>query len=75
MIGAAERVVVNDSLDICYVLLTGSERTAWNVRCTFGKEHGAELRRITKGQLVTVQGEYSGYERNILMKDCILVTD
>ncbi|MFC1982687.1 hypothetical protein ACFLV5_02755 [Chloroflexota bacterium] len=75
VIGAAERVVVNDNLDIYYVLVAGSGRTAWNVRCTFDKEYGAELRRITKGQLLTVRGEYSGYERNILMKDCILVTD
>lgn len=74
VIGAVDRVVVNDVLDICYIVLTGSEKGLWNVRCTFDKKYGRDLTKLTRGQLVTVQGEYIGYERNILMKDCALVT-
>ena len=71
--GIVDRAVVNSGLDIYYVLLTSNEPKSWNVRCTFDAEHGTELRGLVKGHTVTVQGKYSGYERNILLKDCFLV--
>jgi len=72
--GTVDKIIVKDNLDIQYILLTSAEKQAtWNVRCTFGREHGPQLTRLTEGQTVTVQGKYDGYERNIIMKDCVLV--
>ncbi|MFC1994974.1 hypothetical protein ACFLVK_01025 [Chloroflexota bacterium] len=71
--GVVDKVVVRDHLDIRYVLLTSADKKGiWNVRCTFGKEQGSKLNRLSTGQQLTAEGKYSGYERNILMKDCIL---
>ncbi|MFC1909580.1 hypothetical protein ACFLXD_07055, partial [Chloroflexota bacterium] len=73
--GSVDRVVVRDSLDIYYVLLNGvAKKALWNVRGTFNREEGASLRGLTKGQVVTVQGRCSGYERNILLKDCVVIS-
>jgi len=72
--GTVDKIIVKDNLDIQYILLTSAEKQAtWNIRCTFGREHGPQLTRLTEGQTVTVQGKYDGYERNIIMKDCVLV--
>ena len=72
--GIADRVVVNYVHDVYYIMLTGAvEKEVWSVRCAFDKKQGSKLDRLTAGQTVTVQGEYDGYKRNILMRDCILV--
>ena len=72
--GVVDKVVVMDHLEIRYVMLTGAgKRGVLNVRCTFDKEHSSKLRRLTPRQTVTVQGKYDGYERNILIKCCVLV--
>jgi len=72
--GVVDRIVVTDIHDIYYIILTSAEKKEeWNVRCTFDKEHGAKLNRLTAGQAVTVQGKYDGYRINILMRDCVLV--
>ncbi|MBA7669933.1 hypothetical protein ES703_78073 [subsurface metagenome] len=72
--GAVDKVVVRDTVDVYYVLLKGSARKVlWNVRCTFAKQDGPKLRKLTPGQAVVVQGKYAGYERNILLKDCALL--
>ena len=73
--GVVEKAVVRDHLNIFYILLTGaSKRVTWNVRCTFDRTHGPALNRLTEGQTVTVQGNYTGYERNIILKECVLVS-
>ena len=72
--GAVDKIFVKEHLDIQYIMLTGSgKQENWSVRCTFGKEHGAQLTRLSPGQMETVQGKYAGYERNIILKDCALV--
>jgi len=72
--GAVDKIVVRDHLDIRYILLAGAgKKGVWNVRCTFDKEHVSQLRQLTAGQTVVVQGKYNGYERNILIGDCVLV--
>ena len=72
--GAVDKIVVRDHLDIRYILLAiAGKKGVWNVRCTFGKEHVSQLRQLATGQTVTVQGKYNGYERNILIGDCVLV--
>ena len=72
--GTADKIFVREHLDIQYILLTGAKKQdIWSVRCTFGREHASQLTRLTSGQTVTVQGKYDGYEKNIILKDCILV--
>jgi hypothetical protein len=72
--GTVDKIFVREHLDIQYILLTGEKtRNILNVRCTFGREHASQLTRLTSGQTVTVQGKYDGYEKNIILKDCLLV--
>ncbi len=71
--GVVEKVMVRDALDIFYILLDGKGSNLWHVRCIFDREYGSRLQRLGSGQTVTVQGNYAGYERNILLKDCALV--
>jgi hypothetical protein len=72
--GTVDKIFVREHLDIQYILLTGEKtRNTLNVRCTFGREHASQLTRLTSGQTVTVQGKYDGYEKNIILKDCLLV--
>ena len=72
--GPVQKIFAKDNLDIFYIILTSAGRpSTWQVRCTFSREHGAYLSRLTEGQEQTVQGTYVGYERNIILKECILV--
>jgi len=72
--GVVDKIVLHDSYDIYYVILTSAENTLeLNVQCTFDKKHIPELNQLTRGQTVTVQGKYAGYIVNMLMRDCILV--
>jgi len=73
--GVIDKIVVREHLDIRYILLTSAEKRAlMNVRCTFEKKYGAQLNQLETGQTVTVQGKYDGYERNIIMKECVLAS-
>ena len=71
--GTVDKIFVREHLDIQYIVLTGAgKQETRNVRCTFGREHSPQLTRLTAGQTVMVQGKYDGYERNIILKDCVL---
>ncbi len=72
--GLVSKVVVRDDLGIRYAILTGNRSNNVNVRCTFDPEYSTRLMRLTAGQRVIVQGKYEGYERNIILKNCILVS-
>ncbi len=72
--GTVQKVVVKDYLDLQYIILgSAAAPLNWNVRCTFSKERGPELLKLREGQSVDVQGRYTGYARNIILKDCVLV--
>jgi hypothetical protein len=72
--GVVDKIVLREHLGIQYFLLSsGSNQDRFNVRCTFGSQHGAALRRLIEGESVTVKGSYGGYERNIMLKDCAMV--
>ena len=71
--GTVDKIFAKDNLDIFYILLATGRPATWQVRCTFNREHGAYLSRLTEGQAGTVQGTYVGYERNIILKDCSMV--
>lgn len=71
--GTVDKVFVRDNLDIFYIILAGAGGpSSWQIRCTFNREHSAHLSRLTAGQNATVQGTYTGYERNIILKECSL---
>ncbi len=71
--GVVEKVVVREHLGIQYMLLASSgNHRQWSVRCTFGEKQGSKLKGLTTGEMATVQGEYDGYERNIILKNCAL---
>ncbi len=72
--GLVEKVVIRDHLDVRYLLLKGARKTnAWNVRCSFEREHNSEMGRLSEGQSVTVKGLYDGASKNILFKNCVLI--
>ena len=73
--GVVDRTTVNDVHNIYYIILTGAEkREQWNVRCAFDRKYGAQLNQMAKREAVTVQGQYDGYRRNILLRDCLLIS-
>lgn len=72
--GAVDKIVVREHLDIQYILLTSPTKGQWNVRCTFDKQHALQLKRLTERDMVTIQGQYGGYERNIIMRDCAVIS-
>jgi len=73
--GTVDKVFARDNLDIFYIILAGARGpSAQQVRCTFSREHSANLSRLTDGQTATVQGTYIGYERNIILKECSLIS-
>lgn len=72
--GIIDKVFVKEHLDIQYIILTTSEKLdLFNVRCTFDKKLAYQLRRLAPGEKVTAQGKYSGAEKNVILKDCVLV--
>lgn len=73
--GTVGKVFARDNLDIYYIILGGAGGpSSWQVRCTFSREHNTYLSRLTDGQTASVQGTYAGYERNIILKECSLVS-
>jgi hypothetical protein len=70
-----EKIFVRDHLEIRYLVLSGTgKQKTWSVRASFTKENSSALTRLREGQTVTVTGTYDGYGRNILLKDCVLVS-
>ncbi|MFC1869761.1 hypothetical protein ACFLYE_00645 [Chloroflexota bacterium] len=72
--GVVYRKVINDNLDVHYLVLTGAKKEGeWKISCTFDKKHEEQLTQLTLEKTVTVQGRYEGYKANVLMKDCAIV--
>lgn len=73
VVGVLEKVVYREVLDTAYIMLISPEKGEWNVRCVFDKKFGPQLMRLGEKNTVIVQGAYAGCERNIILKDCVLV--
>ncbi|MFH1016469.1 MAG: hypothetical protein V1771_05665 [Chloroflexota bacterium] len=72
--GIIDKVFVKEHLDIQYIILTTPAKLdIFNVRATFDKKLAYQLRRLTPGEKVTAQGKYNGAEKNVILKDCVLV--
>jgi len=73
--GIIDRIFLKEHLDIQYfILTTPTKAEAFNVRCTFDKKMAYQLRKLNPGERVVVQGKYGGAEKNIILKDCSLVS-
>jgi hypothetical protein len=71
--GMVNKVFIRDHLDIRYMILTGTRKGIWSVRCGFGKESSPQMSRLSEGQAIALRGKYDGYSKNIIFKDCVLV--
>lgn len=72
--GLVYRTVINDNLEIAYLILSSASRFGdKQLSCTFEVEQAGELKNLTEGEPVTVQGKFGGYGANILLRDCELV--
>jgi hypothetical protein len=71
--GLVYRTEVKDTFDIHYIILSDENNLLQNVRCMFGKEQEDELNKLTKGQMVTVQGKFDGTAVQLRMIHCVLV--
>lgn len=73
--GLVSKVFIRDHIDVRYIVLAGSEKKmVWSARCSFDKENMRQMSRLNEGQTVTMRGKYDGYGKNILFKDCVLVS-
>jgi hypothetical protein len=73
--GFVEKVFIRDHIDVRYIVLTGArKKVLWPVRCTFGKESVPQMNRLSEGQEVTISGKYDSYGKNIIFKECTLVS-
>ncbi len=71
--GLVYRTEVKDTFDIHYIILSDENNIFQNIRCMFDKEQEDELNKLTKGQIVTVQGKFDGTTVQLRMIHCILV--
>jgi hypothetical protein len=72
--GIVEKKFIRDHLDVRYILLTGSKKPSmWTVRCVFEKENLSRFQSLTEGQTATIKGQYDGYSKNIILKNCSVV--
>ena len=72
--GIVDRIEIEYTLGIFNVLLVDvSDGSAGRVRCVFRPGNSGALRRIRKGQPVTIQGKYVGSLVDFRLTDCTLV--
>jgi hypothetical protein len=72
--GYAAAIDIKEVLAIHYIRLTDSSLNVMrSVQCMFDKKYADTLRRIQKGQQITVQGKYTGSLIAMRMSDCILI--
>ena len=73
--GVIEKIFIRDHIDVRYLVLRGTQKKLlWPVRCTFGKQVVTDMYRLKEGQEVIIQGKYDGYGKNIIFKDCVVVS-
>lgn len=63
--------------DALFVILTGAdEKAKIKIECFFDladKQTQAQIKRLGKGQSITVRGEYDGQVSNVQVRECVLV--
>ena len=71
--GLVASIIIKATVDQYYVALTGSKpHPLGDIHCIFEKKDVPELKRLTIGQGLTIQGRYNGFVTNIILSDCVL---
>jgi hypothetical protein len=72
--GTVSKIFIRDHIDVRYILLIGSSsKMLWSVRCVFGAKELPQMSRLSEGETATMRGQYDGFSKNIILKDCVLV--
>ena len=71
--GLVNRIGFRDDLDTQYIALGYGDNSAQIVRCTFEKRDSDRIQGLTRGQKITVQGEFTGSLVQLSMRHCTLV--
>jgi ribosomal protein L37E len=71
--GKVEKIFIKEHLDVRYIVLTGNQKLASSIRCTFNQEESSKASRLNEGDDVAVRGKYDGYSKNIMFKDCAII--
>jgi len=72
--GKVTMIDVKEILDTHYIRISGDEEdNTKSVKCMFDKKHAALLKKLQKGQEVTVRGTFDGSLIAIRMVNCSLV--
>lgn len=71
--GMVASIIIKDTVEQYYVALTGKKpHPLGDIHCIFGKKDVPELKQLTTGQGLTIQGRYNGFVTNIILADCVI---
>ncbi len=71
--GTVASIVIKDTVSQYYVSLTGSKpHPLGDIHCIFKKKDMSELKGLTIGQGLTIQGRYDGFVTSIILADCVI---
>ena len=71
--GIVDKVVINRLNEHYWAILGSTEEgTLVDVQCTFNRHNADELKQLTAGQTVTIQGRYEGFVTSMVLIDCVL---
>ena len=71
--GVVASIIIKDTVDQYYVALTGSEpHPLGDIDFKFERKDVPELKQLTIGQGLTIQGRYNGFVTNIILADCVI---
>jgi len=74
--GVVGRIETKDTIDTPYITLTSDEAgQLQSLRCSFGKDAKPELNRLSRGDIVSVLGNYDGSIIDPRMKNCHLIQE
>jgi len=71
--GTVASIVIKDTVGQYYVALTDSKpHPLGDIHCIFEKKAVSELKQLTIGQGLTIQGRYNGFVTSIILADCAI---
>ncbi len=74
--GVVGRIEIKDTIDTPYITLASDEAgQLQSLRCSFGKDAKPELNRLSRGDIVSILGNYDGSIIDPRMKNCHLTQE
>jgi hypothetical protein len=75
IIGIVDKIEVNEQRALYNLILTGAQKGEEyrDVECRFQRRYADDLNSLSVGQTVTVDGYYSGYVIDIILRQCVIV--